>query len=800
MHSVENRFLAIVTGTALLVVVPLLIFYFMLTSERVVRERMTAVDVLMGTASESLGKPMWDLDSPSVRRIANSLLVNDVVTAVVIRDTSGTININARASGGSDKSSGEIRTTNINYLDRDGSHYVGTLSLTIDPGAMHSGFQEGEVSMLAILLLSVGVVFAAAIIGNRLIVMRPLTRLTAAIEATDQLGSRHRVDWHSRDEMGALAASFNRMQDKLEREEHELKRAHDRAAEIYNGTPAMLFSLDSLDRITAVSDYWLAATGYQREEVIGRPFTELLDPASHETYRDRTSAESGADAFTCEVTLPLRKADGSWMTVLILETTEPTGDTEASSLSVMTDVTALKAAESRNLSLAITDHLTGQLNRQGFEAALDGSIRSADETGQQLACLFIDLDRFKWINDNLGHAAGDTLLRKVVARCREHLRGNDIMARLGGDEFAILISAMNAQTISVEIGERICAELREPFNIAGTDVSISASMGMAVYPAQADSAADLILKADMAMYDRKRAGKNGLRVFDSSMFDDARERHEIELSIEAALRNNWLETHLQPIISLRNGMIVGFEALMRINHPDRGLISPAKIIAIAEENGSIGRIGERIMEQSIEHLARISTLEGTDGTYVAINFSPLQFDISLPSRLAALLLKHHIAPKRVVIEITEAVLMLDNPDVHAVLSQLSEFGCQIALDDFGTGYSSLSYLSRFPVDIVKVDQSFTRALTTGNSDARRKSRMLIKGIRTISHQMGCSVVAEGVETGEQAELLGKLGIDFGQGYLFSRPMNIDKTIEMLESESEAKDSSQEVMALLENSA
>ncbi len=663
------------------------------------------MDVLIGTATQSLGKPVWDLDSQSVSRIANSLLLDDVVTAVSIRDTSGVISVNA--SNAQDEAAtrreSKIVTRDINYVDRDGSRKIGTLTLTIDQHATHAGFEKDEISMLAVLLLSVGVVFAAAVICNRLIVMRPLNRLTAAIEATDQLSSRRRVDWHSRDEMGALAASFNRMQDKLEREELELKRAHDRATEIYNGTPAMLFSLDSLDRITAVSDYWLAATGYSRENVIGRSFLELLDPQSHDIYRDRTGRPDDKGGTTCEVTLPLRKADGTWMTVLILETTGPADHSELNSLSVMTDVTALKEAESRNLSLAITDHLTGQLNRQGFEAALHKAIRTADESGEQLACLFIDLDRFKWINDNLGHAAGDDLLRKVVERSREHLRDKDIMARLGGDEFAILITAPRAQTIAGEIGERVCAALRNPFNLRGTEVGISASMGMAIYPLQADSSADLILKADMAMYDRKRAGKNGLCIFDSSMLDDARERHELEQSIEAALRNDWVETHLQPIISLRNGMIAGFEALMRIKHPERGLIAPGKIIEIAEENGSIGRIGERVMEQSIAHLARISELEGTEETYLAINFSPLQFDISLPSRLAALLLRHHIAPKRIVIEITEAVLMLDNPDVHAVLAQLSEFGCQIALDDFGTGYSSLSYLSRFPVDIVKVD-------------------------------------------------------------------------------------------------
>ncbi len=452
----------------------------------------------------------------------------------------------------------------------------------------------------------------------------------------------------------------------------------------------------------------------------------------------------------------------------------------------MTDVTALKQAESRNHAQAITDHLTGLLNRQGFEAALDEAIVTADACGIQVGCLFIDLDRFKWINDNFGHAAGDEVLRHTVELIRATLRPDDVMSRLGGDEFAILVSDRDVATLASEIGERIVNALREPMPIAGNELFVSASVGISVYPEHAENASDLLLKADMAMYARKRDGKNGLQVFDASMLDTARERHEIEQCIEAALKDDHFEAWLQPIVSLSDGQIAGFEALMRLNHPEKGVMPPGKIIGIAEETGTIARIGDCILEKAIRHLAAISGLDGTQNTYLAVNFSPLQFELTLPHKLAALLLKHHISPNRIVIEITEAVLMLDNPEVHAVLKQLNEFGCRIALDDFGTGYSSLSYLNRFPVDIVKVDQSFTRSLSSGTADIRRKSRMLIKGIRTISHQMGCTVVAEGIETKEQWQLLRKLGVDCGQGYLFSRPMPIGKMLAMLESDSEVK--------------
>ncbi|OJF96961.1 putative bifunctional diguanylate cyclase/phosphodiesterase [Pararhizobium antarcticum] len=787
MHSVENRFIAIVCAAMLIFVAPLLVLFLTLSSDRLARERVHNPHVLMEASAKALGKPLWDFDADSVTQIARSLTDDPNVILVHIKDSSESISVQLPAGTIDASIPHTSLNTPIHYVSSTGLRQVGNIDVWVAAPGLLSRFSMDEISVFAILIFAVGIVFASAIIGNRITVIRPLMRLTAAIEATRRLGSRHHVDWTSDDEMGSLAENFNDMQIRLDREEKELQLAHSRAKDIYNQTPAMLFSLDTENRITAVSDYWLLATGYARDDVVGRAFTSFVHEHWHETYRARNAHVNATHANICEVTVPFVRANGEAMTVLILEMNSATCDADGTtSLSVMTDVTELKQAESRNHAQAITDHLTGLLNRQGFEAALDNSIRQADERETQLACLFIDLDRFKWINDNFGHAAGDEVLRQVVSRIKTTLRPDDTMSRLGGDEFAILVMARDVEALASEIGERICASLREPILIEGAELCVSSSVGIALYPIHAANAAELLLKSDMAMYARKRDGKNGMQIFDASMLDTARERHEIEQYIESGLREDWFEAYLQPIVSLSDGRIAGFEALMRLNHPEKGILPPAKIIGIAEETGTIALVGERMMEKAIHNLARISRLDGTQETYLAINFSPLQFEETLPHKLAALLLKHHIAPNRIVIEITEAVLMLDNPHIHAVLKQLSEFGCRIALDDFGTGYSSLSYLNRFPVDIVKVDQSFTRSLSTGTADVRRKSRMLIKGIRTISHQMGCTVVAEGIETQDQWELLRKLGLDYGQGFLFSKPMPIESMLQMLETNSEAK--------------
>lgn len=780
MHSVESRFIAIVIGALLIFVAPLFVLFLILSSDRVARERLQNTEVLLQANVQALGKPLWDFDKDSIDQIVGALQADADIAFVHVRDTSDLIDIRKPATRPDPDDTRSIVKADILYKANDGIKKVGTAEIWIRKAHLLSRFSKDEMSIFTIFFFAVATLFTAAIIGNRITIIRPLMRLTAAIEATRRLGSRHHVDWTSNDEMGALAHNFNEMQSKLEREEKELKLAHARATDIYNLTPAMLFSIDADNRITAVSDYWLTATGYRRAAVIGQEFTDFVAEDWRDTYRKRHD-ENSVEGGICEATVRFRCADGSMIDVLILETgVAASSSRQALSLSVMTDVTDLKEAENRNHRQAITDHLTGLLNRQGFESVLDELIGDVDKLGQQLACLFVDLDRFKWINDNLGHAAGDDVLCQVATRLRRQLRAGDRIARLGGDEFAILLCAPNACQLAMDVSERLVASLRTPLTVNGADLHVSASIGVAVYPDHAETAACLLQKSDMAMYARKRSGKNGVQLFDSNMVDIARKRLETEQFIDQGLREDWFIAHLQPIVSLADGRVAGFEALMRLNHPERGLLPPAEIIGIAEENGSIGRIGDCILSKSIASLAIISKLDGLADAYLAVNFSPLQFEPALPARLATLLLEHGITPSRIVVEITEAVLMLDNPVVREVLDALSDLGCRIALDDFGTGYSSLSYLNRFPVDIVKVDQSFTRSLSSDQPDVRRKSRMLVEGIRTISHQMGCAVVAEGIETTEQWDILQAMQVEFGQGYLLSRPLPLDALLEKLD--------------------
>lgn len=782
-HSVESRFLAILSGALLIFVAPLFILFLFLASARARTEIVNHATIVATSNAKALSQPLWDFDSESVGDIAEMIVSDPAIAKVVIRDANEFQLLRESKT----TRTGGVRLDSISepilHDSPSGQQRIGEVIVYYPEVGLFSSLKPIELGFISIFAFAVMAVSAAAIIGNRIMIITPLMRLTAAVDATRKFGSRQRVNWDSRDEMGDLAARFNEMQSKLEKEERELRLAHRRATDIYNRTPAMLYSIDTDDRITAVSDYWLVATGYSRAEVIGRFFASMVDPADQEIYTARRQ-DAGEGKPSKDVTVRFIRASGERMDVLIVETPPGAGDIRSSfSLSVMTNVTALKDSEARIRRQAVTDHLTGLMNRKGFEAALNEKIRLADETGQELACLFIDLDRFKWINDNLGHAAGDTVLCDVVAKILPVLKPDDSVSRLGGDEFAILRMAPEAQHSAFQLAKSLTELFERPFDTGTTiEARLSASIGIAFYPQHTRSGAELLQMSDMAMYARKREGKNGAQVYDPSMTDQTRRRAELEEFIETGLANDWIDAYFQPVVNLKTGDIVGFESLLRLLHPERGVLPPGDIISVAEETGSIIRIGNRMLDISMAHFARIIAERNLPDAYVAINFSPLQVESSLPARLAALVERHGIRPGALIVEITEAVLLQGNPEVLAVLDQIRKFGCRIALDDFGTGYSSLSYLNRFPVDIVKVDQSFVKALSVGGRDVHDRSRMLVEGIAAISHKMACTVIAEGIESQEQWRILLEMGVDCGQGYLFSRPLPIDELVDMMQSD------------------
>ncbi|WP_313616537.1 EAL domain-containing protein [Agrobacterium sp.] len=784
-HSVESRFIAIVSGALLAVVAPLFTLLLALSYQEAIKSQRDHIEILLAANSQALSRPLWDMDDDTINQITGTLVSDPVIRMVRVQDTSGQLDLVQTAGTGVPEEP-ETVTRSISYKTLNGMETVGSVTIYYASINIFSSLSRIEVAFISIFILAILTVFVTAIVGNRLMIIKPLLRLTAAIEATRQLGSRHHVDWRSSDEMGRLAKSFNEMQIQLEREEREIKKAHKRTTEIYNLTPAMLFSLDKVDRISAVSDYWSQRTGYDRDDIIGKPFADLVDDEDRKTFILRKLSASSAENAS-DITIRFKCADGKTMDVLIQEKslTSIEAGRHTASLSVMTDVTELRQSEKRNKHQAISDHLTGLLNRQGFEAMLDEKIREADENRTELACLFIDLDRFKTINDSLGHAAGDEVLQEFVERIKPLLDANDSASRLGGDEFAILLAGENTELRATAFCEKISDIFNLPFSTHGNNVRLSASIGLALYPTHASNAAELLQNSDMAMYSRKRGGKNGAQMFDPSITDKARERAEIESDIEQAIANDWFDAYLQPIVRLESGEIIGFEALMRLNHPTKGILPPAGIINVAEETGTINRIGNLILEHSLANLAEITNIPHLSDCYVAVNFSAQQFEPGLPTRIAGLLYRYNIQASRLVIEITEAVLMNDDPQIRTILNTIHDFGCRIALDDFGTGYSSLSYLNRFPVDIVKIDQSFTKSIMDPEADISQKSHMLVEGISTISHKMNCSVIAEGIETREQQELLMAIGVDCGQGYLFARPQPMTSLMPMFTAQTAA---------------
>lgn len=771
--SVERRFLTLVAGTVFVCIVPLFTLFLWLASDRATAEQKNNISILLMANAKAMAKPLWDFDTESVKQIAAAIASDSSILRIAVEDQTGDIHI-VLPEHASPLAQGTVSLSEpIVYNHLDGPKTVGTITLSFQKLGFFSSVRRTEGIFIAIFSVAVLSVIGVAVLGNRMMIMRPLLKLTAAIEATHQLGSRHSVDWASNDEMGRLAHSFNAMQMKLQQEENELKNAHRLATDIYNTTPAMLYSLDRMDRIIGVSDHWVLATGYRRENVIGLPFPELLNESGREAYRERKS--KGEAGLTWEYTTKFICADGTIMDVLIVESGRKTPALETGlSLSVMTDITALKQSEARNRRQALTDHLTGLMNRQGFEMALDSEIAETDRLAGSLACLFVDLDRFKWINDNLGHHAGDKTLQMIVGMIVSLLPDQSIAARIGGDEFAILLRADNCEQAAIDLGNDICKLFETPFIIKGTSTRLSASIGIALYPQHADNAAELLQKADMAMYDRKRDGKNGLQMFDTTIGSNTRKRAEIEQTIEQALRNEWFDAFLQPIVNLTTNRIVGYEALMRLRHPVHGVMAPFDIITVAEETGAIHDIGKQVFGKAFEHFTAISALSGDKTSYLAVNLSPSQIEPSLPMWLASIVHLFNIDPSRIVIEITEATMLHDNPGIQTILRKIADFGCRIALDDFGTGYSSLSYLSRFMVNIVKIDQSFIRSMTGDTQDMRDRSRMLIEGITAISHKMKCTVVAEGIETEEQQLQLQAIGVDYGQGYLFDRPLSFEQ--------------------------
>ena len=426
----------------------------------------------------------------------------------------------------------------------------------------------------------------------------------------------------------------------------------------------------------------------------------------------------------------------------------------------------LSLANRRVLELAQTDVLTGLPNRAFFLARLDELNSQLKNGGWSFSVLMLDLDRFKNVNDSLGHGAGDALLRLVAQRLKSAVRATDVLARLGGDEFAIIQEGCEDQRASsTELAGCIAKLVAEPFPLPGHRVEIGTSIGIAIAPDHGSDQEQLLKKADLALYRSKSAGRNCFTIYDEAMSAELEARNTLEGDLRDAIALCQLEVHYQPFMDANTGARRGFEALVRWRHPVRGLIPPDQFIALAEETGLIVPLGEFVLRRACTDAAAWPS-----DLMVAVNLSPIQFkEADLLDVISAALRDSGLSPPRLEIEITESVLLERGTENHAFMERLKSIGIELALDDFGTGYSSLSYLTAFPFDKIKIDKSFIRNLTH-----QPRSSAIISSIVTLARGLDMSVTAEGVETSDEFEWLKALGVNFAQGYLFGRPLPIDQ--------------------------
>jgi diguanylate cyclase (GGDEF)-like protein/PAS domain S-box-containing protein len=441
------------------------------------------------------------------------------------------------------------------------------------------------------------------------------------------------------------------------------------------------------------------------------------------------------------------------------------------------DITDRKRAEEQLLHDAFHDALTGLPNRALFMDHVKMAIQRSRRSGDRLfAALFLDLDRFKIINDSLGHMVGDQLLVGIAHRLEACLRPGDTVARLGGDEFTILLEDLATADDAIEVARRVQEAVTQPFNIGGHEVFTTASIGIALSNAGYERAEDLLRDADTAMYRAKMEGKKRHVVFDKAMHDRAMELLQIETDLRRAITRKEFFLNYQPIVSLETGRVASFEALVRWRHPERGLVMPGEFVPVAEETGLIIPLGVFVLNEACRQMRAWQKvgLAGDDVT-MSVNLSSRQFSqTDLIEQVSSALREAGLSAANLKLEITESMVMENINTAIDMLMQLRNLGVGLSIDDFGTGYSSLSYLHRFPIDTLKIDRSFVTQMTDNAENAE-----IVRTIVTLARSLDMHVIAEGVETGEQLRQLGSLGCDYGQGYLFSRPVGAGQAIELL---------------------
>jgi diguanylate cyclase (GGDEF)-like protein/PAS domain S-box-containing protein len=543
----------------------------------------------------------------------------------------------------------------------------------------------------------------------------------------------------------------------------ELRSSELKYRTIFENTGAATIMIEKDMRISLANSQFVTMSGYRLREIInGKSWLDFIDEKSQRKLIGDESPGAAADRFGC------RFVDrfGSSRDILVTLASIPESTSRVASL---TDITELKEAERQIYFQAFHDTLTQLPNRALFIEHLTMALKRAKRRPDyRFAVIYLDIDRFKLVNDSMGHGAGDDLLVAFAGRVRESLRETDVLARLGGDEFVILLEDIEDAGYANLIAERLQQTLRRPFNIQGKEVFAPASFGVVPSPQDYELPEAVIRDADAAMYHAKESGRAQVKVFDRKLHEKALHQLQVETDLRKAVHKNQFHNHYQPIVRLDTAALVGFEALIRWTHPEMGMVYPGAFIPTAEETGLIIPITRLTVERACRDLREWQERVGrTFDLTVNVNISSRHFLLpTLLDDLRDVLAACGVPPSGLKLEITETALMEDSEETVRLARRLKEYGVRIVIDDFGTGYSSLSYLQRLPIDTLKVDRSFVSKLT----DTPEGNRNIVEAIVSLAHKLEMTVVAEGIETPEQHAILRELGCELGQGYLFSPPL------------------------------
>ena len=542
----------------------------------------------------------------------------------------------------------------------------------------------------------------------------------------------------------------------------EAEKDNARQAQMLDQIHDSVVTMDLAGYITSWNKGAQRLFGYSPEEAIGR---NILFLYADENEDDACFEDAFLEHGGRELEVRRRRKSGEvfWASLSLSRMRAADGQ-PIGLIAYLADASERKQAAEKINTLAYYDVLTGLPNRTLLHKLVGQALSEAKRDGSHGALLFIDLNRFKPINDTLGHEVGDRLLTQVGERLRAVLRGEDVMARLGGDEFVAALFDITRRDHAGIVAQKLIDCLDEPFIIDGYELRLGASIGISVYPQDGLSTETLMRYADVAMYRAKQTQQSGYLYYSQEMNQRSLDRLKIENGLRLALHHGELVLHYQPKTDAARSGITGAEALVRWRHPERGMIPPGDFIPVAEDSGLIVEIGEWVLEQACRDAAAWQRA-GLPPTKIAVNISARQVAARLPRVVATLLARYQLAAEWIELELTESMVMHGSEGVIAMMDELHTMGIALALDDFGTGYSSLSYLKRFPIDTLKIDRSFIAGIPDDASDCA-----IAGAILSMAKQLGHKVIAEGVETEAQLDFLAHLGCDGIQGYLYSRPL------------------------------